>query len=144
MNSMSKIFLILMVTCINSSPIEKKTNLEKAKEILDKCHLIDGHNDLAWMVRKEFRNDIEKFDLQDMTKYNLSITHTDINRIKEGRLKGQFWSIYAPCTTTGKDATRIHLEQIDVIKRLMEKYPDVFQLVTSSTGNLFSQLYLSY
>lgn len=89
------------------------------------------------MVRKNFRNNIESFDLNDMTTVMLNvtnITHTDLKRIREGRLRGQFWAIYAPCTTTGKDATRIHLEQIDVIRRINDKYSDVMEIVENSEG----------
>ncbi len=39
---------------------------------------------------------------------------------------------YADCNSTAKDATRIHLEQIDVIKRLVAKYSDRLKFATSS------------
>ena len=89
------------------------------------------------MIRKNFRNNLEKFNLEDMTtKYNLSetknVTHTDLIRLKKGKLGGQFWAVYADCKSTGKDATRIHLEQIDVIKRIISKYSETFQFATSS------------
>lgn len=90
------------------------------------------------MIRENFRNKLEKFDLEDMTKYNLeetkNVTHTDFRRLKEGLLGGQFWAVYADCSTTGKDATRIHLEQIDVLKRMIKKYPQKFEFVTSAAG----------
>ena len=90
------------------------------------------------MIRENFRNQLEKFDLEDMTKYNLAftenVTHTDFKRLREGKLGGQFWAVYADCKSTGKDATRIHLEQIDVIKRIIKKYPENFQFVTTAAG----------
>lgn len=92
------------------------------------------------MIRKNFRNNIEAFYLEDMTQSMLNvtnITHTDIKRINEGRLSGQFWAVYAPCDTIARDATRIHLEQIDVVKRLVEKYSDFFDFVTNSNGIIF-------
>lgn len=39
-----------------------------------------------------------------------------------------------PCATQNKDAVQLTLEQIDVIKRLVDKYPQYFQFATSVTG----------
>lgn len=38
------------------------------------------------------------------------------------------------CDTQYKDATPLYLEQIDVIKRLVDKYSDDMSFVTSSEG----------
>jgi membrane dipeptidase len=88
------------------------------------------------MIRENFRNNLELFDLKDLTKYDLkvtkNVTHTDLIRLKKGKLGGQFWAVYADCKSTGKDATRIHLEQIDVLKRIIKKYPDSFEFVTTA------------
>ena len=45
----------------------------------------------------------------------------------------QFWSAYMGCSTQGFDATRTFMDQIDVIKLLVKKYPDTFQFATSSS-----------
>ena len=45
----------------------------------------------------------------------------------------QFWSAYMGCSTQGIDATRTFIDQIDVIKLLVKKYPDTFQFATSSS-----------
>ena len=92
------------------------------------------------LIRKSFQNRFSKFDFNDM-KQSLSnvenaITHTDIKRIKEGKLGAQFWVTYASCVTLAKDAVRLHLEQVDTIQRLIRKYPLELQFVSSSDGNL--------
>lgn len=51
---------------------------------------------------------------------------------------GQFWSICVPCLRSAEnfslpeysDMARDALEQIDLTLRLVESYPDTFQLVT--------------
>lgn len=48
----------------------------------------------------------------------------------------QFWSAYVPCSTQHLDAVQLALEQIDVIRRLVDKYPKQMALVTDSNGNL--------
>jgi membrane dipeptidase len=67
-----------------------------------------------------------------MTKFQ-----TDLNRISDGKVSGQFWIAHAPCSSQGKDATRILLEQIDLIKRLAKKYPKKISISTSSSGKFF-------
>ena len=46
----------------------------------------------------------------------------------------QLWVAYAPCGAQHKDAVQVTLEQIDLIKRMIEAYPTHVQLVKTSTG----------
>ncbi|XP_078103447.1 dipeptidase 1 [Sander vitreus] len=101
--------------------------MTRALQLMSETPLIDGHNDLPWQLRKQFNNELNKVDL-----YMLKTTHTNIPKIKEGRLGAQFWSAYVPCETQYKDAVRQTLEQIDVIHRMCEKYPETFMFATSS------------
>uniref|UniRef100_A0A669C2W1 Dipeptidase n=1 Tax=Oreochromis niloticus TaxID=8128 RepID=A0A669C2W1_ORENI len=89
--------------------------------------LIDGHNDLPWQLLSQFNNQLNKVDLN-----TLANTHTNIPKIKDGRLGAQFWAAYVPCDTQYKDAVRQTLEQIDVIHRMCQKYPEIFMFATSS------------
>ncbi|CAF3297634.1 unnamed protein product [Rotaria sp. Silwood2] len=59
-------------------------------------------------------------------------SHTDITRLRQGQVGGQFWSIYTDCTYQGKDATISFLEQIDLMNRIIAKYSDVFQMATTA------------
>jgi membrane dipeptidase len=43
---------------------------------------------------------------------------------------------YVPCQSQYKDGVEQTLEQIDVIKRLIQKYPGHLQFVTTADGNL--------
>uniref|UniRef100_A0A8C6S7L8 Dipeptidase n=1 Tax=Neogobius melanostomus TaxID=47308 RepID=A0A8C6S7L8_9GOBI len=72
-------------------------------------------------MRKQFNNQLSKVDLNTFNE-----THTNIPKIKAGRLGAQFWSAYVPCDTQYKDAVRQTFEQIDVIHRMCQKYPDTF------------------
>ncbi|KAF7651160.1 hypothetical protein LDENG_00115440 [Lucifuga dentata] len=44
----------------------------------------------------------------------------------------QFWSAFVPCDSQYKDAVRQTLEQIDVIHRMCDKYPETFMFAMSS------------
>ncbi|KAM9765750.1 dipeptidase 1 [Menidia menidia] len=102
-------------------------NMTRALQLMSETPLIDGHNDLPWQLRKQFNNELNKVDLN-----TLATTHTNIPKIKEGRLGAQFWSAYVPCETQYKDAVRQTLEQIDVVHRMCQKYPETFMFATSS------------
>ncbi|XP_075877087.1 dipeptidase 1 [Nelusetta ayraudi] len=120
---LSAVCLALWVSCC---PAED-TNMTTALRLMSETPLIDGHNDLPWQFRKQFNNKLSEVDL-----YTLSTTHTNIPKIKEGRLGAQFWSAYVPCDTQFKDAVRQTLEQIDIVHRMCQKYPEVFQFATSA------------
>uniref|UniRef100_A0AAQ5ZW71 Dipeptidase n=1 Tax=Amphiprion ocellaris TaxID=80972 RepID=A0AAQ5ZW71_AMPOC len=117
-----------VVLWISSCAVNSAEDLmTRALRLMSETPLIDGHNDLPWQFRKQFNNELNKVDL-----HTLSTTHTNIPKIKEGRLSAQFWSAYVPCDTQYKDAVRQTLEQIDVVHRMCEKYPETFMFASSS------------
>ncbi|XP_037312078.2 dipeptidase 1 [Pungitius pungitius] len=101
--------------------------MDRALKLMSETPLIDGHNDLPWQLRQQFNNQLSNVDLN-----TLKTTHTNIPKIKEGRLGAQFWSAYVPCESQYKDAVRQTLEQIDVVHRMCEKYNETFMFATSS------------
>ncbi|NP_999273.1 dipeptidase 1 precursor [Sus scrofa] len=102
-----------------------------AVRIMQDTPVIDGHNDLPWQLLNLFNN-----QLQDpgANLSSLAHTHTNIPKLKAGFVGGQFWSAYVPCDTQNRDAVKRTLEQIDVIQRMCQAYPETFACVTSSTG----------
>lgn len=46
----------------------------------------------------------------------------------------QFWVAFTGCESNYKDAVALTMSQIDVIKRLIKKYPDDLMYVTDSDG----------
>ncbi|XP_055959204.1 dipeptidase 1 [Patella vulgata] len=61
-------------------------------------------------------------------------SQTDVPRIKQGHLGAQMWSAYSPCFNQYKDAVEKGLDQIDLIKRFINKYPNNFQYTTTADG----------
>lgn len=57
---------------------------------------------------------------------------TDLPRLIKGKVGGQFWVAYSDCQSQYKDAVQLTLRQIDVIKRLVDRYPDNLQLVAAA------------
>ncbi|XP_058121277.1 uncharacterized protein LOC131288031 [Anopheles ziemanni] len=118
----------------SSAPLEER--LQVATQLLDTVPLIDGHNDLPWNIRKFLHNQLNDFrfddDLKSISPWSKSAwSHTDLQRLKRGRISSQFWAAYVPCEAQHKDAVQITLEQIDVIKRLTERYSPQLTSCTS-------------
>lgn len=55
----------------------------------------------------------------------------------------QFWSVYVLCSAQNKDAVRLTLEQIDVVKRMCDSY-NKFEMVTTADGKVTSILTRKY
>src|SRR5258706_8590909 len=106
--------------------------VERARRLLDKVPLIDGHNDLPWEYRKRVQNHLEKIDLRAGTTKLDPALHTDIPRLRRGGVGGQFWSVYVPVEITGADAIQAVMEQIDDVHRLAERYPDTFEVARTA------------
>jgi membrane dipeptidase len=101
---------------------------QRALALHKQVPLIDGHNDYPWALRENAARDLDKLDI---TKPQPSI-HTDIARLKAGGLGGQFWSVYVPAELAGQAAVTATLEQVDIVHRMMRKYPDTFELALTA------------
>jgi membrane dipeptidase len=100
-----------------------------AQRPLPKAILIDGHNDYPWALREH--DPARDLDTLDISKPQPSIM-TDIARLKAGGVGGQFWSVYVPVELQGQSAVTATLEQIDIVHRMMRKYPGTFELALTA------------
>ncbi len=110
------------------------TRAESARidRILKRTPLIDGHNDLPWEIHESFGGDLARVDLSADTTTLTPPLHTDIPRLKRGRLGAQFWSVYVPAALKGRDSTEAVQRQIDLTRRIVERYPETFALADSA------------
>ncbi len=95
--------------------------LRRAHAILRTTPIIDTHNDLPWVIREKGTppRDVESYDISKRARFD-----TDIPRLRAGRVGAQFWSVYVPSGLSPLDAMRAQLEQIDIARRLIAKYPN--------------------
>jgi len=96
--------------------------LAQARAFLKAHPLIDGHNDLPWVIRESGKPP------RDVSAYDLAVRaagDTDIARMREGGVGGQFWSVWIPSLPEAGERgfARIQLEQIDIALRMIERYP---------------------
>src|SRR5437868_7606728 len=116
--------------------------LARAIRILTAQPIVDGHNDLPWRIREDKTHpmDVQAYDLRGHTA-----GMTDLARLKAGHVGGQFWSVYIPGERA--DATykpngavasqpgyaRVQLEQIDIARRIVAKYPELEWATTADS-----------
>lgn len=98
---------------------------DRTRALMQDFPLIDGHNDLPLVLRQFSQNGLQDTNLRNFTR-----GQTSLNRLKDGFVGAQFWSAYVPCQTQDRDALRLTLEQIDLIRRMCASYSEL-ELVTS-------------
>lgn len=102
---------------------------ERARKLHQECLVIDGHNDLPWAMRQKAASSFKQADIsQSQPKF-----HTDIPRLRKGNVGAQFWSAYVPSETRlERRAAHNTLEQIDLIHRMIKRYPETFEMASTA------------
>jgi membrane dipeptidase len=119
---------LVSMTILAGAQAPQPALLERARSLHKQSPLIDGHNDYPWALRERAQRDIEKLDI---VKPQPAIM-TDIPRLRSGGVGGQFWSVYVPAELEGQTAVTATLEQIDIVHRMMRKYPGTFELALTA------------
>ena len=103
--------------------------LARARALHKTSLLVDGHNDYPWALREhDPARDLAKLDINRSQPTIM----TDIPRLKEGGVGAQLWSVYVPVELQGQAAVTATLEQIDIVHRMVRKYPATFELALTA------------
>jgi membrane dipeptidase len=118
---------LLPLSALPATTGKQDPALEHARKLLKETILIDGHNDLPWEIRTnpEFPQDVKHYDLRGKVP-----GQTDLARLAAGGIGAQFWSVYVPGEST--DWARTQLEQLDIARRMVARYPDALQFAGSA------------
>ena len=105
----------------------------RARDMLGRFPLIDGHNDLPWALRDRARQHGHNasqvvFDLEAPA----GGLHTDLPRLAAGGIGAQFWSVYVPASLAGDGAVTAVLEQIDLARRMIVRYPEALGIALTA------------
>lgn len=146
---------------VYSKPVDQGLNdtdyVARTERILRTTPLIDGHNDLPYLLRIELQNRIYDKTLFNFSQRKSAIhpsiafqnrpvpdlvdadipSHTDLVRMKKGLVGGQFWSVFVECPATDNlddptHSVRDTLEQIDVTKRFVNDVDELEYCETSA------------
>lgn len=135
MNKPALLTGLAALALISTPVLAQKSPQAVAEAALKKAPVFDGHNDVPWELRGRVGNVINDFDFRDTTKAKPgdSAMHTDIQRLRKGHVGAQFWSVYVPSNTNEQQAVQQTIEQIDVAKRLIARYPNDLGFASTST-----------
>jgi membrane dipeptidase len=123
------LILAVVVACPIAADAQDDAALQRARALLQRVILVDGHNDLPWAIRESEKApmDVEAYDLRKPTP-----GHTDLARLREGGVGAQFWSVYVPGEARPEDYVKMQLEQIDLARRITARYPEALALALST------------
>jgi membrane dipeptidase len=121
------IVLMVVLSGGNSAHAQTNSDREQAIEILESVPLFDGHNDAPWQYRNRVGYKFSALDFYDTTQFENPM-HTDIPRLKEGRVGAQWWSVYVSAFIPEPEAVKQTMEQIDFVHRMANRYPDEFEM----------------
>ena len=118
--------IILAAAVLLAAPASAQPNDPRVKARIDRIlkatPLIDGHNDLPEQLVEHYGSRVDRL-ASDTATWTPQALMTDMKRLRDGRVGGQFWSVYIDGTVTGDEAIRQTIEQIDIVDRLVAAYP---------------------
>ncbi len=119
-----------------SAPAAAQTEAERtASAALEAAPVWDGHNDVPIQLRSRLGNVINQFDFDDTLDTATdarNAMHSDLNRMRQGKVGAQWWSVYVSASLPEAEAVQATVEQIDVTKRLIARYPQDLQLALTA------------
>src|SRR3954471_13062402 len=95
----------------------------RVERVLRTSPVIDGHNDLPWEIRERYDFWRQPLDLQSDTSKLPAALQTDIPRLRKGHVGAQLWSVYIPVEIKGPAAVLTTLEQMDIVRQMVARYP---------------------
>jgi membrane dipeptidase len=113
-------------------PAHAQDDAARVRRILKATPLIDGHNDWAEVLREREGDKRWTMDLTHGLENKPQPYNTDIARLRLGMVGGQFWSVYVSANLPGKEQVEETLEQIDLVKTIVARYPNDFALARTA------------
>jgi membrane dipeptidase len=100
--------------------------------ILKDVPLIDGHNDWAESLREREGEGRWTIDLTQGLDRRPAPYNTDIARLRQGMVGGQFWSAWVSASLPPLEQVKQTIEEIDLIRDIVARYPQTFELATTA------------
>ncbi len=117
--------LLLTAGALAAAPgpqVQEDEYLTRAREILARVPLIDGHNDLAYTITLQHDSEPSRVDLNQRQ----AMLAADIPRLREGMVGGQFWAAFSESATMWTDTElETALTAIDVVRQFVAAYYDL-------------------
>ncbi|HWO87743.1 MAG TPA: dipeptidase [Gemmatimonadales bacterium] len=111
-----------------AAQVPDSSYIRRALELHRQVPMVDGHNDLPWELRVRYRGNLDSINLRDPQPH----LHTDLPRLRAGAVGAQLWSIWIPDTMVRYGPARLMLEQLDLARRMVARYPASFENAASA------------
>lgn len=122
-------FTLLWIPSLRAVERAQVTVTNRGQRIHFSSYVFDGHNDLPWAIRNEASSSFSNIDIS----HDQPTLHTDIPRLRKGNVGAQFWSVYVPANTADDGTALLKtLEQIQLVKEMVKRYPDTFSLALTT------------
>ncbi|HEX8626426.1 MAG TPA: dipeptidase [Allosphingosinicella sp.] len=115
-----------------ASAAPAQTPERRVEQVLARTPVIDGHNDLPWEIRDAYDFWRKPLDLDSDTSKLEARLQTDLPRMRRGGVGAQFWSVWIPADLKGDEAIRVTLEQIDIVHRMVGRYPGRLEMASTA------------
>jgi membrane dipeptidase len=131
----------ILALALAGTHVAARTPEQVAEAALNAAPVWDGHNDVPIQLRGRYLNVISDFDFRDTSDtgsdekdntWQGRAMHTDLVRLRKGRVGAQFWSVYVSAQLPEPEAVQATIEQIDVTRRLIARYPDDLALALTA------------
>ncbi|MDT0573706.1 dipeptidase [Streptomyces sp. DSM 3412] len=106
-----------------SSVSSPSSELAEADAFLVAHPVADGYSGLPWVLRQLPRYDLELGE---------GSVDTDVPRMRKGHIGALFWSLHLPDGLTGERAVGATLEQLDLVRTVVDAHPEGLRLTYSA------------
>ncbi|HET9475463.1 MAG TPA: dipeptidase [Steroidobacteraceae bacterium] len=104
----------------------------RVARVLKATPLIDGHNDWPEVLREREGDARWTVDLRNRLGTEPELYNTDIARLRQGMVGGQFWSVWVSPRLPGPEQVKQTIEQIALVQSFAERYPDTFAMARTA------------
>jgi membrane dipeptidase len=116
-----------------TTPVVAQDLKARVARVLKATPLIDGHNDWPEVLREREGEGRWTKDLRSgLGTRQPEPYDTDIARLRQGMVGGQFWSVFVSSALPGPEQVRQTFEQIALVYSFAERYPDTFALARTA------------
>ena len=122
----------LCLTLLAAAPASAADYAARVRRVLKATPMIDGHNDWAEALAEREGQARWTIDLREGLGGRPVPYNTDIARLRRGLLGGQFWSVFVSADKPGWQQVEETLEQIDLVKDIVARYPETFALARTA------------
>jgi membrane dipeptidase len=129
---LSRCLLAALAFSLATSAVVAQDLRARVTRVLKATPLIDGHNDWPDVLREREGDGRWTADLRSGLEKRPEPYETDIARLRQGMVGGQFWSVWVSPNLPGPEQVKETLEQIALVQSLAIRYPEAFALARTS------------